>query len=187
MKKLKKLNPTERIALALERISLALEVLTTPILVPAENPVVWNTVTDTGKRKTSEIVQEMRELFPVGIYDEENVDVHFPAPKTATTRTFKPNVEEDEEYMDKSANDIEKMGLTPRAITLRERLLMELQYFRETGQHLDIDNWTLCAGSRDGDGRVPFVNWSPAFGECFVGCCSLGDQFGRLRARVAVL
>jgi hypothetical protein len=32
---------------------------------------------------------------------------------------------------------------------LLERLLYELKYFAETGKHLDIDNLTLCSGSRD--------------------------------------
>lgn len=66
-------------------------------------------------------------------------------------------VEADEELKNKSANDLKKEGIP--GITLEERLIYELSFFDETGKHLDIENWTLCAGSRDPHGRVPDVHW----------------------------
>ena len=47
--------------------------------------------------------------------------------------------------------------------TLRERILMELAYFEETGKHLDVDNITLCAGSRFRVGLVPIGYWYDRF------------------------
>lgn len=47
--------------------------------------------------------------------------------------------------------------------TLRERILMELAYFEETGKHLDVDNITLCAGSRNRYGGMPTVYWCDWF------------------------
>ncbi len=43
-------------------------------------------------------------------------------------------------------------------ITLLEHLLFHIKYFRETGKHLDVVNWTLCTGSFDSDGHVLFVS-----------------------------
>lgn len=67
------------------------------------------------------------------------------------------NIEADEQFKNKSANDLEKMNHV--GITLLERLVLELKYFEETGQHLDVNNVTLCSGSRDSDGDVPHVRW----------------------------
>ena len=69
------------------------------------------------------------------------------------------NVQEaDEELKNLSANELKEKGI--QGITLLERIVLELDYFKETGKHLDIDNWTLCSGSRDADGYVPYAYWS---------------------------
>ena len=65
--------------------------------------------------------------------------------------------EADEELKNKSANDLKSDGTN--CITLEERLLLEMMYFRETGKHLDIQNVTLCTGSRHAFGYVPDVGW----------------------------
>ncbi len=41
-----------------------------------------------------------------------------------------------------------KKNIAKHRITLLERLIMELVYFDETGQHLDNYNYSLCIGSR---------------------------------------
>ena len=66
-------------------------------------------------------------------------------------------VEADEELKNISADSLKKADIA--GITLPERLLLELFYFRETGSHLDIENRTLCSGSRYSGGRVPFAYW----------------------------
>lgn len=109
-------------------------------------------------KSTSEIFAECESLFKVWTsYDKKRLDSNFPIPKVLTTRYFAKNIEADEQYQNKSAKTLEKEG--GEFITLRERLLLELLYFKETGKHLDIENWTLCAGSRCADGDVPGVGW----------------------------
>lgn len=66
-------------------------------------------------------------------------------------------VEADEELKNKSANDMKRESIP--GIAIEERLLYEIKFFDETGKHLDIKNWTLCAGSRLPDGYVPCVYW----------------------------
>jgi hypothetical protein len=64
----------------------------------------------------------------------------------------------DEEHTNKSADDLKRAKV--KGITLLERLIYELQYFTETGKHLDNSTITLCSGSRDFEGRVPRVRWT---------------------------
>lgn len=138
-------------------------------------------ITDDGTLKTSEILAQMREKFDVySYYDDKQLDKDFPKPKKPTTRYFKKTVEADEENKNKSANEIEN------GITLRERLLMELDYFNETGEHLDVKNITLCAGSRYSDGDVPYVRWGPSYREVCVCWCSPAYRSDGIRARTAV-
>ena len=119
------------------------------------------TITDDGKKKTSELVQDLRDLgVEVSVYREKHLDTDFPAPEKATTRRFKKTVEADPELASKSADDCDDLGIP--GITLRERLIMEKVYFEESGQHLDPKTWTICSGSRYPGGSVPYVNWDPS-------------------------
>jgi len=139
-----------------------------------------------NNKKTSEIMNEMRSKFKVwSWYTNEQLDKDFPPPKEITTREFADNVEADEEYKNMSANDLgEIKGF--QGITLRERLLMEIQYFDKTGKHLDVDNITLCSGSRCSDGDVPYVG-RDGDGDVNVGEDDAQDQDPYLRARRATL
>lgn len=69
--------------------------------------------------------------------------------------SFQPNIEADEKFKRMSANQLKAQN--HKGITLLERLLLELGYFLATGRHLDVENITLCTGSRDQDGFVPGV------------------------------
>jgi hypothetical protein len=60
---------------------------------------------------------------------------------------------------------------------------LEIQYFRETGKHLDVKNVTLTS-SLDSDGRVVNVNW--VGGKLLIRWCFFGYCHRDLRARVAV-
>lgn len=126
---------------------------------------------------------ECKALFPVWRWTDKNLDelvTSDRSPTGAYTIKFKANVEADTEYADKSVEDIK--GL--KSITLLERILLELQYFKATGKHLDEVNLTLCAGSRDSGGRVPSCYWRG--GWFFVSWCSVAARGPHLRARVAV-
>ena len=98
---------------------------------------------------------------------------------------FRDRKEADEELKDLSADKLAEKQIL--GITLLERLLYELKYWDETDEHLDISNWTLCAGSRHADGYVPYVYWdSGRFGVRWYGC-SAHDDYLRSRAAVPCL
>jgi hypothetical protein len=69
--------------------------------------------------------------------------------------------EADEEFANKSANDLAKENHT--GIIHLERALFEADYYFETGKHLDVQNVTLCTGSRNRGGGVPGSSWGGRF------------------------
>ena len=138
------------------------------------------TIIERPKVKTSELLAECKSLFPVWLYYKDaQLNRDFPPPKEATTHYFRDVVEADEKYKDKSAEDLEKAGIV--GITLRERLIMELDHFKETGGHFDVENITLCTGSRGADGSVPVADWDD--GEFRVSWAYPGSSYPRLRSR----
>jgi hypothetical protein len=138
-------------------------------------------ITDDGTKKTSELLEVCRKLFPVwSYYSDKELDKMFPPVKTS--RKFKNVQEADEDLKNKSANDLEKEGI--KGITLRERIIFELEFFKETGEHLDVKNVTLCSGSRDSAGSVPRAYWHVV--EFGVGRYGADDRDDILRSRQAV-
>lgn len=143
----------------------------------------WNVVHIPQGLTIEAALAECTALFPVWRWADGNLDnlvTSDRSSKEAYTISFKECIEADAEQANKSANEIQ--GLI--TITLLERIVLELHYFKETGQHLDIDNITLCAGSRYADGLVPGCHWGGGgFG---VGWADAGGRRSDLRARVAV-
>ena len=131
--------------------------------------------------KTSEIIKMLKEHFDVDIFDEENLDKDFPAPEHDIISWVKAEEEADENLKNKSTDDLEKEGI--KRITLRQRLMLEYIYFVITGDHLDIENITLCSGSRSSDGGVPSVNWHSGDRRLYVDWCDPDDSRGALRSR----
>ncbi len=104
---------------------------------------------------------------------------------------FRANVEADPEFAKKSTNDLVKFGY--QGITLTERLLLGLAYFLATEnnddlnqRHLDVENATLCAGSRLSGGAVPRVHWDSTFRRVYVDWYYVDSASPRLRSRLAV-
>ncbi|HOK35230.1 MAG TPA: hypothetical protein PLL80_00060 [Candidatus Pacearchaeota archaeon] len=98
---------------------------------------------------------------------------------------FRKVIEPDRELRSLSANNLKKRGIV--GITLEERLLMELKYFKETGNHLDRKYITLCSGSRYSNGAIPGVHWDSVDCELGVGCLSPWFSNFGLRSRRAIL
>ncbi len=141
-------------------------------------------ITDDKSVKTSELYRKVKDKFSTWSYcNEEELDTQFPKPKKTTTRYFKDVQEADEEHKNKSANDLEKEGI--EGITLRERLIFEIEYFNRHDEHPDVDNMTLCSGSRFSDGRVPRVGWDVGDRKVCVGWCSPSGSNSGLRARAS--
>ncbi|MCR4334464.1 MAG: hypothetical protein NUV47_01915 [Patescibacteria group bacterium] len=123
--------------------------------------------------------------FPCWRYNND-LDTRVPTNDRTPSESYaiwvRDRVEADEELKKLSANDLvdQKVG----GITLLERILLELKYFRETGKHLDIKNVTLCSGSRDADGDVPNACWDGGkFGVSWDYC---DYRYSCLRSREAV-
>lgn len=103
------------------------------------------------------------------------------ATKTYAVR-FCDRVEADEELKNLSADDLKKTKIPGN--TLLERLILGRWYFWKFRKHLDIDNITLCSGSRDGGGDVPRVSWCD--GEMCVYWFHPASRRQRLRSRQVV-
>ena len=125
-------------------------------------------------------------LCPCWKWTDDDLDKIVQSERTAKDGTyavwFRDVVEADEELKNLSANDLKEKGIP--GITLEERLLMELKYFKETGNHLDIKSWTLCSGSRYSVGGVPRVDWGSV--RLRVDWYRPDDASGYLRSRRAV-
>ncbi len=127
--------------------------------------------------------------FPCWKYTDEDLDSIVTSDRSAKDAPYairiRDRVEADEELKNLSYNDLKAQNIT--GIILEERLIYELKYFKETGRHLDIHNWTLCSGSLYRDGRVPYVSWDSNYGRLIINWCYPDDAGDFLRARVAVV
>ncbi|SRR5258708_29067939 len=100
--------------------------------------------------QTSQLIQKLREKFPVeisGIKDGE-LDTYFPAPQTTTTRRFPTHAEAGDELQWLSTNELITSNLQNETMTFRERLEFERMWFEKTNSHPDRKKTaTLCSGS----------------------------------------
>jgi len=111
----------------------------------------------------------------------DNLDVIGPAQSFTTLRWFKKVQEADEDLQNLSANMLLERG-TP-CVWLQERIWMEIDWFLETADHLDKQNATLIAGSRDPRGRVPLASFRG--GKFSVSYCDPREQNPYWRSRSA--
>lgn len=119
-----------------------------------------------------------------------NDDLDTAIPKNIRTASehyavwVRDGVEPDVEHLGKSTNQVDpdmKIG-----VTVLERVILELKYFSETGNHLDIKGVTFCSGSRYSGGGVPRAYW---YGDKFkVNWCSLdySDSVDGVRSVVSL-
>ena len=123
--------------------------------------------------------------FPCSSYYKD-LDASVPKNDRVPMETYaiwvRDRVEADEELKNLSADDL--VDKKTNGETLLERMLHELKYFLETGKHLDLENWTLCNGSRDSGGRVPDANWYGGFFRVSWDCRD--HRSPRLRSREVV-
>ena len=121
-------------------------------------------------------------------WTEKNLDTIVESERTTKDGPYairiRDRVEADKENKNLSHNKLKEMGI--KGITLEEREIFELKYHKETNKHLDIHNWTLCAGSRYSGGGVPRVGWDGCYGGMGVSWCSPEGADDRLRSRSAV-
>lgn len=89
----------------------------------------------------------------------------------------------DRELMGLSANRIVDRGYN--TLTLLERMFFELVYYKETGQHLDRQTHTLCAGSRRSDCGVPSAGYNGVSFAVSKSCSSCTDPYSGARQVIA--
>lgn len=169
----------------LYREDFGLELDTASLKIPERKPGFnWLIVVAKGITP-NRIVEVSRKRFKVSTYSED-LDSVTSVRKTDKVYAIwvKDQVEADEELRNKSVNDLEREGVN--SITLEERLLLELWYYRREKKHLDRDNWTLCAGSRRRRGGVPVGGWHAGRGRVGVRWCLSHDRHGSARTRLAV-
>jgi len=133
------------------------------------------------------VIKALREKFKVSLYTEDldkDVTENIRIPDKSYAIRVHGRQEADEEWKDTSASQLKEQNVN--CVTLMERLVDEPKWFDETGEHMDIDNWTLCAGSRSSDGVVPNVYWSSDDRVLRVDWDHLDGADGDLRARQAV-
>jgi len=92
--------------------------------------------------------------------------------------------EADEELKETSAVQLAERKI--QCVTLYERQVMEAFYYVETGEHLDVENVTLCAGSRLSHGFVPDADWRPFNRRFGVNWRGAKHSYDFLRARQVV-
>ena len=144
------------------------------------------------------IYQAMKKMVPAWKY-LNNLDTVESVRKTDKTYAVwvRDRQEADEEPENKSANDLKSDGTN--CITLEEHLLFTMMYFWEYStrgslisvlisavirKHLDVQFYTLCAGSRAAYGYAPSVGW---IGDEVRVFCSCPDHArGDLRFRTVV-
>lgn len=93
-------------------------------------------------------------------------------------------IEADKENKNKSVNDCDKEGI--KGITLEEMLLLILFRHWLTGKNLDVENITLCAGSRDFNGKVPDISMRNNDGDLNIEYSSLGSASDVMRVRATI-
>lgn len=134
------------------------------------------------------LFDKCKELFHVWVWTNDDLDKIVVSDRTAQNGAYavwvRDRVEADSEHKNKSASNLKQKKIS--GITLEERFIYELKYFKETGKHLDIDNVTLCSGSRYYDGYVPGVYWDSYDDKLLVFWYGLDIAFDYLRAREVV-
>jgi hypothetical protein len=94
-------------------------------------------------------------------------------------------VEPDQEFLGKSTRQADPDMFL--GITLLERILFEIKYFTETGNHLDVKGLTFCSGSRNADGNVPcaYLDDDGKFSVYWDRLAGIGGRYG-IRSAVSL-
>ncbi|OGZ83261.1 MAG: hypothetical protein A2416_00380 [Candidatus Staskawiczbacteria bacterium RIFOXYC1_FULL_37_52] len=156
------------------------------LIVPARKPGFDRLLVLAKGMTPQRLYDKCDELFPSWKYTDSNLDEVIKSDRTAKNGHYavwvRNRQEADEENWNFSADQLKRLG-TPE-ITLEEREVYELKFFKETDDHMDKSNRTLCPGSRHTLGNVPSADWGGGgFG---VDWHSPGSHCCRLRSRSVV-
>lgn len=98
---------------------------------------------------------------------------------------FRNRRESDRELKNLSSYDLRQQGIL--GITLEERFIYGVKYYRENGKHLDVRNKNLCSGSRDSRGHVPRVSENNCTNHLTIGWTNRHEVRDDLRSREAIV
>lgn len=137
-------------------------------------------------QKMFEICQTM---FTSTKYIDGNLDEAIPTNDRNPTASayaiwIRERVEADEEFKNLSANQLKAQN--HKGITVLEALADHAEFYARTSQHRDVQNVTLCSGSRRSSGDVPSVYWSGDFRQLCVFWCDPDNRNVILRSREVV-
>lgn len=155
------------------------------LMVPKKPEGDWRLLVVAEGMTPEKLFAKCKELFPSWKY-ADNLGTVISDRKTTHDYAIwiRDLVNADEETSNSSANDLARRGA--KGITLEERLVYELKFFKETGSHLDTVGWMFCAGSRYQNGSVPCVGWGNVLGGMIVNWCSPAGKADGLRTRVVI-
>jgi hypothetical protein len=147
------------------------------IMVPKEI-ITW-----TGDKPLQGTMNALKKHFTCWQYADdldESIVKNDRDPRNASYALWVKDVREaDEENANQSANNL--AAKNHLGLTILERMLLEADYFFEHGEHMDLQNVTLCAGSRYRVGYVPCARWYDSrFG---VDWCGVPGRGGSFRSR----
>lgn len=130
------------------------------ILIPEKPGEGWRLIIIAKGMTMNVAFARCKKLFKTYQYaDDLNVAISTNI-RTATDHYavwVRDGIEPDHEHLGKSTRQADpdmKIG-----ITVLERIILELKYFSETGNHLDVKGVTFCSGSRGSGGFVPSAYW----------------------------
>ncbi|MDP4001670.1 MAG: hypothetical protein Q8P69_01335 [bacterium] len=128
-------------------------------------------------------------LFPCKNWISGDLDKAIPVNDRTADKAYsvvvRDRTEADEEFKNLSANDLKTRN--HKGITALETIVDEIGFYRKTGGHRDIQNVTLCSGSRFSDGCIPSVHWYGSYDGLGVFGFHVDDRHSGLRSREAVL
>lgn len=157
------------------------------VVIPERKPGIDRLIINPKGMTHGQLVAYLRTQFDVSLYIDD-LDKDVSNNDRTNDKTYAiwvlDSVEADEELKNLSADDLKGKGIP--GITLMERLIYEGLYFSETGKHLDVQNVTLCSGSRRSAGVVPRVDWRAGRRRLCVRCHAADSRCYHLRARAVV-
>ncbi len=130
------------------------------VVIPEKTEGDWRLIFIARNMTMNFAFNKASKLFPTRKY-AENLDKIVTQNIRNTQNSYaiwvKDGAEPDQKFLGQSTKKADfDMTL---GITLLERIILEMKYFLETDNHLDIKGLTFCSGSRDSDGAVPSADW----------------------------
>lgn len=165
----------------------SLDVNFADVIVPAKpTEGKWRLLFIAAGLTMNQVYDRMKALFARRRYAEDldkSVTQNVRDTKKSYAIWVRDEAEPDTEFLNKSTRQADpdmKIG-----VTLTERMIHGIDYFSETGKHLDVKGATFCSGSRYSDGHVPSVCLSH-HGRVYVGWCDLDGLISEYGVRRAV-